>query len=53
MSIQRGLLVMEHADTQGPGARALAAGPAWTDVRTATDLTGRSRALLARRATGA
>lgn len=48
-----GLLVMEHADTQGPGARALAAGPAWSQVRTATDLTGRSRALLARRATGA
>lgn len=48
-----GRLVMEHADSQGPAARALAAGPDWTDIRTAADLTGRSRALLARRATGA
>ena len=44
-----GWLVMEHADIQGPATRALVAGPAWTGVRTATDLTGRSRALIARR----
>ena len=44
-----GLLVMEHADTQGPGTRALVAGPGWRDVRTAEDLTGRARALVARR----
>jgi release factor glutamine methyltransferase len=44
-----GLLVMEHADTQGPGTRALVAGPGWRDVRTADDLTGRARALVARR----
>ncbi len=44
-----GLLVMEHADTQGPGTRALVAGPGWRDVRTAEDLTGRPRALVARR----
>ncbi len=29
-----GLLVMEHADVQGPTARALVAGSAWGDVRT-------------------
>lgn len=44
-----GWLVMEHADIQGPATRALVAGPAWTQVRTATDLTGRCRALIARR----
>jgi release factor glutamine methyltransferase len=44
-----GLLVMEHADGQGPGTRALVAGPGWGDVRTADDLTGRPRALVARR----
>jgi release factor glutamine methyltransferase len=44
-----GLLVMEHADTQGPATRALVAGPGWRDVRTADDLTGRPRALVARR----
>jgi release factor glutamine methyltransferase len=49
-----GLLVMEHADSQGPATRALALsmpGPAggscWSDVRTMPDLTGRDRALLA------
>ena len=48
-----GLLVMEHADTQGEGARALAerAG-AFTDIATATDLTGRDRYLRARRPGG-
>lgn len=44
-----GLLVMEHADSQGSGARALADGPAWTDVATGQDLTGRDRYLVARR----
>jgi release factor glutamine methyltransferase len=44
-----GLLVMEHADGQGPGARRLVDGPGWRDVRTAEDLTGRPRALVARR----
>ncbi len=44
-----GLLVMEHADAQGPATRALVAGPGWGDVRTVEDLTGRPRALVARR----
>ena len=44
-----GLLVMEHADGQGPATRALVAGPGWDDVRTVDDLTGRPRALVARR----
>jgi release factor glutamine methyltransferase len=44
-----GLLVMEHGDAQGPDARRLVAGPGWHDVGTAEDLTGRARALLARR----
>ncbi|MGZ4649064.1 MAG: peptide chain release factor N(5)-glutamine methyltransferase [Kineosporiaceae bacterium] len=44
-----GLLVLEHGDAQGPAARRLVAGPGWYDVRTAQDLTGRPRALLARR----
>ena len=44
-----GLLVMEHADGQGPATRALVAGPGWDDVRTEDDLTGRPRALVARR----
>jgi release factor glutamine methyltransferase len=41
---------MEHAESQAPGARALAAGADWDGVRTADDLTGRPRALVARRA---
>ncbi|HET9654699.1 MAG TPA: peptide chain release factor N(5)-glutamine methyltransferase [Kineosporiaceae bacterium] len=45
-----GLLVMEHADTQGPSTRALAAGPVWEGARTVEDLTGRPRVLVARRA---
>jgi release factor glutamine methyltransferase len=44
-----GLLVMEHADGQGQATRALVAGPGWDDVRTVADLTGRPRALVARR----
>jgi release factor glutamine methyltransferase len=44
-----GLLVMEHADGQGPAARSLVGGPGWRDVRTVEDLTGRPRALVARR----
>jgi release factor glutamine methyltransferase len=44
-----GLLVMEHGDAQGPSAQRLVGGPVWHDVRTAEDLTGRPRALLARR----
>jgi release factor glutamine methyltransferase len=44
-----GLLVMEHGDAQGASAQRLVGGPAWHDVRTAEDLTGRPRALLARR----
>src|SRR4051794_37447978 len=44
-----GLFVMEHGDAQGPPARRLVEGPDWHDVRTAEDLTGRPRALLARR----
>jgi release factor glutamine methyltransferase len=45
-----GLLVMEHADVQGPGGRALTAPPDWTEVATQRDLAGRDRALVARRA---
>jgi release factor glutamine methyltransferase len=45
-----GLLVMEHGDAQGAACRALASGTAWVDVRTVVDLTGRDRALVARRA---
>ncbi|MBT0772067.1 hypothetical protein KIH74_24200 [Kineosporia sp. J2-2] len=45
-----GLLVMEHADVQGAGGRALTATPDWVDVSTQRDLTGRDRALVARRA---
>jgi release factor glutamine methyltransferase len=45
-----GLLVMEHADTQGPATRALAGPPDWSDARTRTDLAGRPRVLVARRA---
>ena len=46
-----GLLVMEHGDAQGPAARALATVAAgWTGTRTVPDLTGRDRALIARRA---
>ena len=44
-----GLLVMEHADGQGAAARALVGGSGWQDVRTVDDLTGRARALVARR----
>jgi release factor glutamine methyltransferase len=44
-----GLLVMEHADGQGPATRGLVGGPGWRDVRTVEDLTGRPRALVARR----
>jgi release factor glutamine methyltransferase len=45
-----GLLVMEHGDAQGERARALAvAVGGWTGIRTEPDLTGRDRALLARR----
>lgn len=44
-----GLLVMEHADVQGPAVLALVAGPAWSDARDHRDLTGRPRVLTARR----
>jgi release factor glutamine methyltransferase len=44
-----GLLVMEHGDGQGPYARRLVARAGWHDIDTAEDLTGRPRALLARR----
>jgi len=45
-----GLLVMEHADVQGAGGRALTGPPEWVDVATQRDLAGRDRALVARRA---
>jgi release factor glutamine methyltransferase len=45
-----GLLVMEHADSQGAATRAIAGPPLWLDARTAGDLAGRDRVLLARRA---
>jgi release factor glutamine methyltransferase len=44
-----GLLVLEHGEMQGPEVRRLVAGPGWRDGETAEDLTGRPRALLARR----
>ncbi len=40
---------MEHADAQGPATRSLVAGEGWDAVRTVEDLTGRPRALVARR----
>jgi release factor glutamine methyltransferase len=45
-----GLLVMEHAQGQAAQVRGLTAGPAWEQVRTVRDLTGRDRALVAGRA---
>jgi len=45
-----GLLVMEHAEDQGPATRRLAGGDGWAEAGTARDLTGRPRALVARRA---
>ncbi len=48
-----GLLVMEHAEVQARAVRDLvAATGAFTGVRTATDLTGRDRMVVARRAAG-
>lgn len=47
-----GLLVMEHAETQAAAARALVDGPGWEPARTVPDLTGRPRALVARRRSG-
>ena len=44
-----GLFVMEHGDRQGGATRALVAGPNWENVITQRDLTGRDRALVARR----
>jgi release factor glutamine methyltransferase len=44
-----GLLVMEHGDAQGAGARRLCRAPVWGAVSTLQDLTGRDRALVARR----
>lgn len=44
-----GLFVMEHAQSQAPGARALASRALWGEVTTAEDLTGRARALIARK----
>ena len=47
-----GLLVMEHADSQGASLpRALGASGAWTEVRDHPDLSGRARTTTARRAT--
>lgn len=44
-----GLLVMEHAETQAAAARRLAGPPVWDGAHTIPDLTGRPRALVARR----
>jgi len=44
-----GLLVMEHAETQAAAARRLAVAPVWDGAHTVADLTGRPRALVARR----
>jgi release factor glutamine methyltransferase len=49
-----GVLIMEHADEQGPATRALARSTGhsgWSDVTTVPDLTGRDRALRAVRGT--
>ncbi|MDO8143033.1 peptide chain release factor N(5)-glutamine methyltransferase [Isoptericola sp. 178] len=43
-----GLFVMEHAEVQAAGARELAAAAGLVDVRTAEDLTGRPRMVVAR-----
>lgn len=49
-----GLLVAEHADSQGESApRALRAAGAWTDVADVQDLAGRPRFVTARRASTA
>lgn len=49
-----GLLVMEHADVQGPGARAaVVAAGAFDAPRTLSDLTGRDRMVVARRVVAA
>lgn len=45
-----GLFLLEHAEGQGRVTRALASAPHWTGARTEDDLTGRPRALVARRA---
>ena len=45
-----GLLVVEHAEVQAAAARAATPAGLFDDVRTAPDLTGRPRTLLARRA---
>lgn len=48
-----GLLVMEHADVQGDSLpRALASAGVWRDVTDHLDLTGRPRAVTARRSAG-
>jgi release factor glutamine methyltransferase len=44
-----GLLLMEHADVQGPATHALADGGPWSRLRTLSDLAGRDRVLSARR----
>ena len=47
-----GVLVMEHADVQGPAIlRALAATGSWRDAADHADLTGRPRVVVARRST--
>ncbi len=46
-----GLLVMEHADTQGPATRALVDGAGWGPARTVADLAGRPRVLRVRATT--
>jgi release factor glutamine methyltransferase len=44
-----GTLVVEHSDVQGEAVRGLAEGAGLVQVRTAPDLAGRDRALVARR----
>jgi release factor glutamine methyltransferase len=44
-----GLLVLEHAETQGAAIRGLLAADGWESAETRPDLTGRDRATLARR----
>jgi release factor glutamine methyltransferase len=44
-----GLLVMEHGDAQAVVCRGLVTAPGWSAVRTVRDLSGRDRAVVARR----
>ncbi len=44
-----GVFVMEHAEVQAGAVRTMLDGTIWSDIRTAADLTGRDRMVVARR----